>query len=891
MGRIGNWFRKKTSGGGENRDIEVEYLRLNFKARYHSFKLLISANNKSLENMADIERALQGHDVFGMGFIKSRVTAISVSVFSMITHLKTITGGKYPGLEPAFFKIEQVIAEILNPKKPAADPRLVIAFKDVEPGMAYLVGEKMDHAAEVKNSLGLTVPEGFAITSTAYELFMKENRLQSEIERVIQSAGPDSQGPFDILSSRIRTLIMDARIPEPLEQAVRAAWQNLENAKGGSVRLAMRSSAMGEDSSENSFAGQYRSELNVSIDGVFDAYREVVASKYSVKAISYKLNRGVRDEDIAMCVGCMVMVDAVAGGVVYTRNPVDAADTSVYINAALGLPKSVVDGQDTCDLFVVSRAVDYEVIPARIFGDDPLDFVMVSQKEPAMTIRSDIREKKFKVACLDTEGVRREEVPQDMQTEPALSEDKIRELFELAVMIENHYGCPQDIEWALDRDGRLFILQCRPLKQMPIKDMAGNAPLDDAPPPLVQDGLTASPGAGCGEVFQVMKRADILQFPKGAVLVVEQALPAWASLINRASAVVTEQGSFAGHLANVAREFHVPALFAVKDAMKLLTPGETVTVDADGSSVYAGRIESLLRNKPRERNPMEGSPVFETLESVSRHIVPLHLLNPDSPEFAPESCTTYHDITRFIHEKSVGEMFQFGKEHDFQERSSKQLYFHVPMKWWILNLDDGFKEEVQGKYVKIEQIDSIPMLAFWKGFTAKPWDGPPPLDGKGFAAVMFQSTVQPALNTGMPSKYADRNYFMLSRNYCSLNSRLGYHFSTMEALVGDNAAENYVSFQFKGGAADFERKMKRVYFIGELLERYGFRVDIRQDNLTARLEGHDRESMVKRLQVLGYLTLHTRQLDMIMTNASRVIYYRDKMIKDIDALIAGATVH
>lgn len=887
MKNFWGWFSKKRSGEAEDRDVEVEYLRLNFKARYHSFKLLISANNKSLENMADIERALLGKEVFGMGFIKARVTAIAVSVFSMISHLKTITGGKYSELEPSFFRIEQEIAKILSPKKNAEDPRLVIPFKDVEPGMAYLVGEKMDHAAEVKNKLGLIVPEGFAITATAYELFMRENKLQSEIERIIQSAGPDSKGPFDILSSRIRSLILDSKIPDELEKAVREEWEKLEQAKGAKVRLALRSSAMGEDSMANSFAGQYRSELNVSWDGVFDAYKEVVASKYSVKAISYKLNRGVRDEDIAMCVGCMEMVDAVAGGVAYSRNPVDADDESVYINAALGLPKSVVDGQDTCDLFVVSRAVDYDVMPARLYDKEPLDFIMVTQKEPTLTIRSDVREKQYQVSCLENEGVHRAEVQVDMRKEPALSDEKIRELFWLVIQIENYYKCPQDIEWALDRDGRLFILQCRPLKQTPFRDPAKDEAVDPRVTPIVNAGITASPGAGCGEVYHVSKRADILQFPEGAVLVVEQASPAWASLINRASAVVSEQGSFAGHLANVAREFHVPALFAVKDAMKLLNQGDTVTVDADSMIVYPGKIDELLQRKVRDRNLMDGSPVFETLKSVSEHIVHLHLLNPESKDFIPENCTTYHDITRFIHEKSVNEMFQFGKENHFTERSSKQLHYVVPMKWWILNLDDGFSQEVQGKYVKIEHIVSIPMLAFWKGFTAIPWDGPPPLDGKGFAAVMFQSTAQPALVTSMPSKFADRNYFMLSKNYCSLNSRLGYHFATMEALVGDRAGENYVNFQFKGGAADFERKMKRVYFIGDLLERYGFRVDVRQDNLSARLEGYDREYMEKRLQVLGYLTLHTRQLDMIMTNSSRVIYYREKMIKDIDKLLAA----
>ena len=888
MKRFWNLFRKKQTGSVEDRDIEVEYLRLNFKARYHSFKLLISANNKCLENMADMERALLGKDVFGMSFIKSRVTVIAVNVFSMINHLKTITGDKYPGLEPSFLLIEKEIAQILAPKKNVEDSRLVIEFKEIEPGMEYLVGEKMAHAAEVKNKLKLNVPEGFVITSAAYELFMRENNLQSGIERIIQSAGTDSKGPFDILSSQIRTLIMNTRIPEAISKGAEEKWNTLQSTRKKPLRLALRSSAMGEDSSENSFAGQYRSELNVSWEGFFDAYREVVASKYSVKAISYKLNRGVRDEDIAMCVGCMEMVDAVSGGVAYSRNPVDSEDQSVYINAALGLPKSVVDGQDTCDLFVVSRHVGYSVVPARLYDKEPLDFIMVSQEEPAQSIRSDIREKTHRVDCLETEGVHRAEVLPEFRKQPALSGDKIRELFALVIRIENYYKNPQDIEWALDRSGRLYILQCRPLKQVAGSDLSRNDGSDvHGTLPIVETGITASPGTGAGPVYQVTKRADILQFPEGAVLVVEQALPAWASLISRAAAVVSEQGSFAGHLANVAREFHAPALFAVKDAMKLLKPGEIVTVDTDSRHVYPGRIDALLQARPKEKGLMEGSPVYETLRKVCEHIVPLHLLNPESRDFSPESCRTYHDITRFIHEKSVHEMFQMGKENQFKERSSKQLHYVVPMKWWILNLDDGFKEEVPGKYVKIEQIASIPMLAFWKGYTAVPWDGPPPLDGKGFAAVMFQSTAQPSLVTGMPSKYADRNYFMLSRNYCSLNSRLGYHFSTMEALVSSRSGENYVSFQFKGGAADDERKVKRICFIGDLLERYGFRVDMKQDHLSARLEGFDKEYMEKRLEVLGYMTLHTRQLDMIMTNPARVTYYRDKMIKDINTFIAA----
>lgn len=846
--------------------MDIEELRTTFKARYHHFKLLLNANNKALEMMTEMERALHGNRPFGMSFVRANCTAISANVFQIVKNLNELAPGNYEELYERFREIQEDISHELNAREQPKGDRLVIPLAEMDRHMADQVGNKMANLGEVRNQVHLPVPPGFAITSLAYHRLMEHNKLQVEIDRRIQSSVAERMDELFRLSADIQQLIIRSEVPEDLKEAILRAHAEIEREVGTGVRVSLRSSALGEDMAGTSFAGQYRSELNVSVEHILHAYKEILASKYSLQAMTYRLNRGIRDEHVSMSVGCMAMVNAAAGGVMYSCNPMNIRDTSVIINSVWGLPKSVVDGSVTPDMIAVSR------------------------EEPIRIVEKDIRVKDRKFVCYPDEGVCRLDLTGEDSTLPSITDDQAVELCRLALKLEDYYGSPQDIEWAIDTDGTIVVLQCRPLQQVesprPTAVRSAQAPADDSV--ILQGGVTASPGIACGPVYIVRKDMDALQFPEGGVLVTSQPLPRWASMLNRASAVITEQGSVAGHLANVAREFEVPALFSIPQATEKLKHGDLITVDAEGLKIFKGRVESLLSIRSGvKKNLMAGSPVYELLETVSSHIIPLNLLDPDSTDFRPRNCKTFHDITRFCHEKSVQEVFNFGKEHHFSERSSKQLFCKVPMQFWLINLDDGFKGEAGKKFVLLENIASIPMLALWEGMTAIPWGGPPPVDTKGFMSVLMQATTNPALDPSMKSDYAARNYFMISKNFCNLSSRFGFHFSTVEALVGERPSENYISFQFKGGAADYPRRVRRAVFVGDILENYGFRVEVKEDAAFARIEGHEQEFMEKRLVILGYLIIHTRQLDMIMSSNAAVSSHKIKLLNDIESILKG----
>ena len=283
--------------------LSPEEFRALFKARYSSFSRLLEANNKALEVMGDMEEALRGSRVFGMSFVRASCTAVSVNVFKLTQMLLELAPGRYDPLMDRFKAIHEEINAVLTRRRELPGEALVLPFSAIDKFFSDQTGGKMANIGEMATRVGLPTPDGFVITARAFALFMAHSDLQAEIDARLLGLDESRIDACYALSSEIQQRIIRAEVPAELETAIRDEYQRMCERAGGPVRVSFRSSALGEDASGATFAGQFRSLLNVAPDSFLEAYKEVVASKYSLHAMTYRLNRGISDEDVAMVRG------------------------------------------------------------------------------------------------------------------------------------------------------------------------------------------------------------------------------------------------------------------------------------------------------------------------------------------------------------------------------------------------------------------------------------------------------------------------------------------------------------------------------------------------------------------------------------------------------------
>jgi len=839
---------------------EPDDLRAAFRARYHDFKLLLTAHSEFLESMAAVEAALQSPTPFGIELVRTLGVNTATGVFRMIRLFAALVPGRYAALETRFREIKEQLGPILSPRPPQSggDP-LVLDLTELNRRLSGLAGFPAAALGEVAVRLPGVVPPGFVVTAAGFRAFMAENGLQEEIDRRIQAAGATRPEELAALSAGLRELIEAAPLPSGLEEAILQACARLTAAAPG-ARLALRGEAVVEAAAGAALVGHDRALLNVDPAEAIRAYRELAARKYGPLAMAARRVRGLRNRDVSMVVSFQAMAGARAGGVLHTRSPRPGEEAKLLLAAALGLPDSVSEGTSDADSYLVSRT------------------------EPPDILMRVVRHKAGKFVCDPQGGVCRMQTTDGEAGMPALSDEEILSLSRLGRTVEELLGAAVEMEWLLDESGAFHVVHCRHLS-LPRKFAARREFSAKDCAVLVRGAVSAAPGLASGPAHVVTSPEGLLDFPRGGVIVAASADPRLAALLPLAAAVVSESGTATSRLAGICREWGIPALVGAAGALTALADGSEVTVDGEGGAVYSGRPAGCSADAAAStRSPLLGSPVHEALIWAADLIIPLNLMEVETAEFRPENCRTLHDIARFIHERSVEEMFAFCQSKDYALAKSRRLVCQVPMQFWVVNLDDGYWKDEPGDTVRLSNIASTPMLALWKGMMAVPWGGPPGVNPRGFMSVVFEATRNPELDPVAGSAYTVKNYFMISRGFCSLQSRFGFHFCSVEALVGERATENYAVFRFEGGAANIERRMRRIHFIAGILKEFGFDSEIVADRLAARIKGQPQTVMEEKLSVLGYLITHTRQLDMVMTDTASVTALRAKMITDLSRL-------
>lgn len=830
--------RKRTTPDNSLRVVQ------SFKDKYHCFRNLLESNAELLQIIAELQEALDGDKVFGAAFLRSQGARTMFHASRMVKSLQSMSGGAYPALETRVEALRREVECITGRGLPETHCPFVMPYASVNKESVDCVGGKNANLGEMAK-LGLPIPSGFAISTSAFTAVLEVDGKLDRIRAIAMDIDPQRPQSVQSCSEEIQHLILGARVPDAIAHDIHHAFDT-SFGLSGNPGVALRSSAIGEDS-ELSFAGQYLSILNVHRDKLLERYTCILASLFTPRAISYRLFKGVPLEDAAMSVACLEMVASVASGVMYSRHPFNPAENNILINAVWGLGPYAVDG----------------VVP-------PDTFIFSKDGTPQL-VRRHISQKPVQLCAKEDGGVEERLVPPELVEAPCLNDEHARQLAIWAKLLEEHYGCPQDTEWALDANGRLVLLQTRPLAL----DMLQPEAQAGEPLPgytlLLEGGDPAYPGVGSGPVFIVDHESDLESFPQGAVLVARHSSPKYVVVLQRAAAVVTDSGSVTGHMASLAREFRVPSLLQTHDATSLLRQGQIVTVDAWSRRVYQDTVPELLQNVGDKRGVMLGTPIYSLLESLAQHIVPLNLTNPKSAAFTPANCRTVHDVMRFIHERSYDEMFSINDMTSEHTGITLKLRAPIPLDLYVIDLGGGVRQNSsrQGS-IAVDDVLSTPFSAILQGMLDKQLTGagPRPVHLKGFFSVLSEQMLAPP-NHGS-ERFGDKSYALISDKYLNFSSRVGYHYGIIDAYCGQTINKNYVNFEFKGGAADTVRRNRRARAIGRILQAYDFSVEATGDRVVARFQKYETHEIEERLQTLGRLLIFTRQMDMLMQGEQSV---------------------
>ncbi|MBK6007420.1 phosphoenolpyruvate synthase [Ramlibacter ginsenosidimutans] len=476
---------------------------------------------------------------------------------------------------------------------------LVVPFENLRMTDVEVVGGKNASLGEMISQLphGLRVPTGFATTAHAFREFLKHGGLDERIRQRLATLDIDDVRALAVAGAEIRGWIESQPFPPALEQEIRAAFEKL-SAGSPDATFAVRSSATAEDLPDASFAGQQETFLNVhGITDVLHKMKEVFASLYNDRAISYRVHKGFAHEHVALSAGVQRMVrsDLGASGVMFTIDTESGFADVVFITSSFGLGETVVQGAVNPDEFYVHKPMlkaGKRAVIRRNLGSKLIQMVFTTDAEKAKGGKL--------VKTID--------VPLEQRNRYSLSDEDVEQLARYALVVEEHYGRPMDIEWGKDgTDGQLYILQARP--ETVKSQAAGKSEMRyklKSKGTVLSEGRAIGQKVGTGPVRLVHSTSEMDRVQPGDVLVTDMTDPNWEPVMKRASAIVTNRGGRTCHAAIIARELGIPAVVGCGNATEVLKDGTLVTVscaEGDTGFIYDGLLETEVTEVQRGQMP------------------------------------------------------------------------------------------------------------------------------------------------------------------------------------------------------------------------------------------------------------------------------------------------
>jgi pyruvate,water dikinase len=412
-------------------------------------------------------------------------------------------------------------------------------------------------------SAGLPVPDGFVVGAPAYAAFCATTGLRERLAALLEDVDAEDTVALQTASEAARTLFDDTEMPEGLQGEILNAYERLVG-DDAEAPLAVRSSATAEDTAESSFAGMNETFLNIRGAGaLIDAVRRCWRSLFGARTIYYRGVNGFGQADMDIAVVVQRQLESTRAGVMFTVNPATGAREELVIEGSFGLGEAVVSGSVSPDRYLVD-------------------------KRTLAIHRREVHHKDLVIEYASEGGTRRRMLSEEEATKPVLSDAEVVEVAGLGRRIEEHYGSPQDTEWAFDPDGALWMLQSRPITTLQAEPGAAPEAQHAGPQAVLLRGLGGAPGSASGRARILTELADGGDFREGDVLVTHMTSPDWLPLLRRAAAVVTDSGGMTCHAAIVSRELGIPCVIGTGEATRRLRDGEMVTVDATRGVVREG---------------------------------------------------------------------------------------------------------------------------------------------------------------------------------------------------------------------------------------------------------------------------------------------------------------